>query len=128
MGNHQRIGSVSNAHVGRAFELEAFEYFQRTEGLTLQPNFPLAIGIDEIKKSHRFDLGSENPSVLIECKSHHWTESGGVPIAKLTVWNEAMFYFYLAPDQYRKVLVVLLSEHPRRAESLAQFIFEHMIT
>ena len=32
-----------------------------------------------------------------------------------------MYYFHLAPTQYRKVLFMLRSEHPRRSETLAQY-------
>jgi len=54
----QRIGSTSNAKVGSDFELSAKEFF-RTEGIDLQQNFKLRIGIEEIQKDHAFDLGSE---------------------------------------------------------------------
>jgi hypothetical protein len=68
---------------------------------------------------HRFDLGSESPPVLVECKSHTWTQSGNMPSAKMTVWNEAMYYFHVAPAIYRKVLFVL--KHSRRDVSLASY-------
>ncbi|WP_201087274.1 hypothetical protein [Serratia plymuthica] len=60
------------------------------------------VEIDSIKKSHRFDLGCAEQKILVECKSHRWTIGNNIPSAKLTVWNEAMFYFYSAPAEYRK--------------------------
>jgi hypothetical protein len=102
---HQRIGAISNAHVGAAFEKVALEYFRKT-GIALTPNFPLGIGLKE-KKQHCFDLGASDPQILVECKSHRWTEGAKVPSAKLSVWNEAMFYFQLAPRGFRKVLFVI---------------------
>ena len=51
-----------------------------------------------------------------------------MPSAKLTVWNEAMYYFAVAPTQYRKILFVLKSI--RGSESLAQHYikrYEHLI-
>ena len=27
-----------------------------------------------------------------------------MPSAKMTVWNEAMYYFHIAPKQYRKIM------------------------
>jgi hypothetical protein len=68
---------------------------------------------------HRFDLGSENPPVLVECKSHTWTQGGNMPSAKMTVWNEAMYYFHVAPAIYRKIFFVL--KHSRREQSLASY-------
>ena len=119
--NHQRIGSISNAHVGRDFEAIAQSYFQRSEGLALQRDFRVFLSAGAMEKSHRFDLGSDDPPVLIECKSLHWTETGKLPSAKIRSCNEAMYYFHLAPAQYRKVLFMLRSEHPRGSETLAQY-------
>jgi hypothetical protein len=130
MRNFQRDGSVSNTHVGRDFEDKARNYFLQAEGLSLQKNFTVEIGTDIIKKRRRFDLGSEEPAILVECKSHRWTETGNMPSAKVTVWNESMFYFHLAPNYYRKVLFVIRGIHTRRAESLAEYYirnYSHLI-
>jgi hypothetical protein len=105
MSNFQRIGSVSNAHVGRNFG-EMVRRFFTAEGVALIPEFPVEIGLGSRRKSHRFDFGSAHPPVLIECKCHRWTETGKIPSAKMTVWNEAMFYFHLAPENFRKIFVV----------------------
>jgi hypothetical protein len=44
-----------------------------------------------------------------------------MPSAKITVWNEAMYYFHLAPSKYTKILFVLKAHHPRQGQSLAAF-------
>jgi hypothetical protein len=121
--NHQRVGAISNAHAGREFEALARTYFAACEGLHLQPNFPVHLGHPSRTKSHRFDLGSEDPAVLVECKSHNWTVSGNMPSAKVTVWNEAMYYFHLAPAHYRKILFVLHARHSSQGQSLAEYYF-----
>lgn len=121
MNNFQRIGSISNAHVGRDFESVAYAYFLEIEGLTLAKSFPIELGAGITKKCRRFDLGSEEPPILVECKSHRWTETGNMPSAKVTVWNESMFYFHIAPKHYRKILFVLRDVHPKRKESLAEY-------
>ena len=119
MTNHQRVGSISNAHVGREFEDLARAHFFSSEKWGLQSNFTLAIGVGSRKKMHRFDLGCENPPVLIECKSHNFTVTGNMPSAKITVWNEAMYLFHLAPEKYRKLLFVLEATHTKQNDSLA---------
>ena len=121
MTNHQRIGSISNAHAGREFEALALAYFASQEGLHLQPSFSVPLGHESRTKNHRFDLGSEDPAILVECKSHNWTVTGNMPSAKVTVWNEAMYYFHLAPAHYRKILFVLDARHSRQGQSLAEF-------
>ena len=115
----QRKGSESNPHVGRDFEDKIREYFAK-QGLPLNSGVTVAIGING-KKFHSFDLGNTDKKVLVECKAHRWTESGNVPSAKLTVWNEAMFFFYASPPGYRKYLVVLNDFSARRNETLGAY-------
>lgn len=106
INNFQRLGSQSNAHAGNDFEGIAQNFFAE-HGISLTRNFVVSVGVAAQKKKHRFDLGAENPAILVECKSHTWTQGGNMPSAKLTVWNEAMYYFHLAPKQYRKIIFVL---------------------
>lgn len=125
---HQRIGAISNAHVGAAFEKVALTYFAK-KGILLTPNFSLSIGLTE-KKAHCFDLGAGKPQVLVECKSHRWTEGAKVPSAKMTVWNEAMFYFHLAPEGFRKIFFVLHDRRKGSGESLLSYYqrtYSHLI-
>ena len=126
--SHQRNGAISNAHVGAAFENVALEYFRRKR-VALKLNFPLRIGLKD-KKEHSFDLGSSSPQILVECKSHRWTEGGRVPSAKMTVWNEAMFYFHLAPKRFRKILFVLHDRRKGTGETLVSYYrrtYSHLI-
>ena len=125
---HQRIGAISNAHVGAAFEKVALGYFAK-KGIALTPNFSLHIGLKE-KKEHCFDLGAAKPQILVECKSHRWTEGAKVPSAKMTVWNEAMFYFHLAPRSFQKILFVLHDRRKGTGESLLSYYrrtYSHLI-
>jgi hypothetical protein len=115
----QRVGAVSNSHVGAAFEDVAARQFERC-GITLRANFPVEIGLNG-KKQHCFDLGSSRPRILVECKSHRWTKGDKVPSAKMTVWNEAMFYFHLAPASFRKVMFVLRDLRKSDGESLLAY-------
>ena len=117
---HQRKGARSNAQVGSDFQVAAQQYFRST-GLELSPDFPVDCGIQTKRKKHRFDLGSDLPKVLVECKSHTWTEGRNVPSAKMTTWNEAMLYFVAAPKEYRKILFVLRSICAKRKLSLLSF-------
>jgi hypothetical protein len=117
INNFQRIGSISNAHAGREFEQAAQLYFAR-QNIHLISNFPVEVGFEK-KKIRKFDLGSSDPAVVVECKSHNWTEGGNIPSAKITVWNESMLYFHITPDRYRKIFLVLRSV--RTNQSLAEY-------
>jgi len=118
VNNFQRIGTDHNTGVGEKFENIARAFFTK-QGLNLERNFSVPIGVGDRKKPHRFDLGSSTPPVLVECKSHTLTQGGNMPSAKMTVWNEAMYYFHIAPKQYRKIMFVL--KHSRAGISLASY-------
>jgi hypothetical protein len=129
MISFQRIGAVSNTHVGSDFERAAQEVLA-SQDLRLVRGFSLPIGIGEKKKDHRFDLGSASAQIIVECKSHKWTKGGNVPSAKMTVWNEAMYYFAVAPEDYRKVLFVLRDYSDKKRETLAEYYIrtrDHLI-
>ncbi len=109
--------NADNPRTGVEFE-GLVQAFFASQGLPFVPKLGAPVGIGAAKKVHRFDLGSETPPVLVECKCHVWTEGGNSPSAKLTVWNEAMLYFACAAQKYRKIMVVRRSL--RGAGSLAE--------
>lgn len=117
MSNFQRAGSISNTDVGRAFELCAKKILAE-HGLHLELNHKVPCGLGNLRKDHAFDLGSENPKVIVECKSQTWTSGGNVPSAKMKNWAEAMFYFHMAPTDYRKIFFVEQSLRAGREETL----------
>ena len=121
VNNNQRQGTTSNSQVGANFENIAFEYFKNKENIILQKNFELNIGIEH-KKKHKFDFGNEN--IIVECKSHTWTNGNNVPSAKISVWNEAMFYFNLVSKKYKKIFFVLMDYSQKRCKTLLQYYFE----
>lgn len=126
---HQRIGSVSNAHVGADFEKAALIFFEK-RGDQLSRNFSLDIGLSIKKKKHCFDLGSASPKIIIECKSHRWTAGSKVPSAKMTTWNEAMLYFHLAPKDFKKVFFTLHDKRQTTGETLVSYYkrtYSHLI-
>lgn len=117
---HQRKGSVSNAHVGRAFERLAHRHLA-SMGIETTLGFVLPIGIRSPHKDHEFDLGASSPAIVVECKSHRWTEGDKVPSAKMAVWNEAMYYFSLVPNSYKRILFVLHDRRRSSNESLVEY-------
>jgi hypothetical protein len=48
----------------------------------------------------------------------------------MTIWNEAMYYFALAPEDYRKILFVLRDYSEKRGETLAEYYirtYDHLV-
>ncbi len=87
----------------------------------LSRKYSVPVGVNTDKKRRKFDLGSQSPPVLVECKSHKWTVGGNIPSAKITVWNESMYYFHIAPPEYRKILFVAKDYSPKRGATLAAY-------
>lgn len=112
---YQRVGAISNAHAGREFEEAARLYFAET-GIHLSMNFIVPVGYLK-KKDHKFDLGSEEPPILVECKSQTWTAGNNEPSAKIRAMNEVMLLFSVCPPHYRRILFAL--KHMRNEVSLA---------
>lgn len=124
----QRKGSQSNAHVGKDFEA-ATQVFFLAKRLKLVQDVSLPIGING-KKHHRFDLGNLEKKVIVECKSHTWTEGCNVPSAKMTTWNQAMYFFHVAPRGYRKIFMALRDHSAKYGETLAEYYlrtYPHLI-
>lgn len=117
--SYQRKGAKSNYHAGKEFERDA-HIFLSSIGINLITDVKVPIGINIKTKSHTFDLGCLHNNIIVECKSHTWTSSGNIPSAKLTVWNEAMYYFLAAPKGFRKIMFVLYDFNNKRNETLAQ--------
>jgi len=129
VSNFQRLGAISNADVGRAFEVRAQKILIE-QGLHLELDHKVPCGLGNLRKDHAFDLGSENPKVIVECKSQTWTSGGNVPSAKMKNWAEAMFYFHMASPEYRKIFFVERSVRANREETLLSYFCRtqaHMI-
>lgn len=129
MNNFQREGSISNSHVVREFENKIQQYFHE-KGMNLDFDISVPIGI-KIKKNKKFDLGSINLGVLIECKAHTWTKPNyNSPSAKLTTWVSEMYKFQLKPEGYKKIFVVQYDYSPKHKETLLQYFIrlnKHLI-
>lgn len=129
MTNFQRVGSISNTAVGSDFERLAVGALAAA-GIVVTPRFAVPVGVGRLKKDHCFDFGSAHPPVLVECKCHRWTISGNAPSAKLTVWNEAMFYFAVAPSGFRCILFVLRDYSAGHQQTLAEHYlrrYQHLV-
>lgn len=122
---HQRIDAISNAHAGREFEAYARRFYA-DRGIELQPNHKLQIGTGAQKKSRAFDLECVEQKIIVECKSHRWTDGFKIPAAKLTSWNEAMYYFSLAASDYTKAMFVLRHECEKRRITLASYYLKKL--
>ena len=110
-----------NPKTGKDFELAVKAWFEAQYNMRFENNKPFGIG--NPPKPHRFDVVSDDNSIVAECKCYSWTETGNVPSAKMGFVNEAVFYlsFIHAASTY---IVMKKSIHTRRAETLADYYFK----
>ena len=110
---------MTNTFKGSKFEevtkLLLEEYLQEK----LEEQKKVEIGFEE-KREHRFDLGNSN--YLIECKAYEWTKENNNPSAKLSTLRETLYYFFLAPKNYKKILVLKKSRVKNGETVLDYFI------
>ena len=123
---NQRKGTT-NASVGRKFETAAKIAIENKIGnnLILDFSYKKCIGIESCLKEHKFDLGNKSQKIIVECKSHRWTIGNNVPSAKLTIWNEAMYYFSILKEEYLKIFFV--AEHLRTKSNKTESLVEYYI-
>ena len=99
--------------------------------IQLSRHFAVQIGYTkEESKGKIFNLRLEDPPMLIECKADSWTRGGNVSRGKFQGWNEAMLYFLLAPERYRKVLCVARAFSEKKGETLGEYYvrnYRHLI-
>ena len=110
---------MTNTFKGSRFEevtkLLLEEYLQEK----LEEQKKIEIGFEE-KREHRFDLGNSN--YLIECKAFEWTAKNNNPSGKISTLRETLYYFLLAPKEYRKILVLKKSRVKNGETVLDYFI------
>jgi hypothetical protein len=100
----------------RAFQFRAKEFFEREFGIVLRSEMSVHL---EDGQTHRFDLGSEDGKVLVECKSYTFTRpTGNEPAAKL---NHARTDAHLLRSSHaqRKIIIFDDDVHPKKG-SLAE--------
>lgn len=95
--------SMTNTQKGNDFEEIAKNILEKYLNEKLENPKKVDIGF-KIKKEHKFDLG--NDKYLIECKSYNWTKENNIPSAKISTLRETLYYFFLAPKEYNKILIL----------------------
>ena len=122
----------TNGNMARGLRFEELvgAFLNQNLGLKLEPNFSIPVGLGSSRKVRRFDLGSKDPLVLVECKAHTFTDSGNVPSAKISTWNEALLYFLGSPAEARKILFVQKPHRQKDRRSLGEYYldrYNHLI-
>jgi hypothetical protein len=94
----------------RAFQAAAKQYFEGELGVTLVPE--VLIQLDD-GQQHHFDFGTQDATILIECKCYTFTATGKEPAAKL---NHAKTDAHLlrASHANRKIIAFDDDLHPKK--------------
>lgn len=108
-----------NPRVGRVFQEKVQLLLKEKFQTTFDQEVSIAIGSPP--KPHKFDLANKNHSIVAECKSYTWTDSGNVPSAKLMGLDEAVFYFSFLPSETTKILCMKCATYKGKSETLAEY-------
>ncbi|MCL2852422.1 MAG: hypothetical protein FWE20_05230 [Defluviitaleaceae bacterium] len=109
-----------NPKTGKGFELVVKAWFEAHYEKGFVNNKPFNIG--NPPKPHRFDVVSNDNSIVAECKCYTWTETGNIPSAKMGFVNEASFYLSFIHNA-ATYIVMKKSAHVKRTETLADYYF-----
>lgn len=122
------LSNRDNPRLGAEFQQKVLEWFSNEYKTGFQKEIKIPIGshlLDQTEyKDHKFDIVSDDYSIVIECKRYTWTESLNVPSAKMGFTNEAAFYLSLVKKCHKKYIVMLKSYNPNREKTLAEYYYE----
>ena len=108
------MSNSDNPILGAEFQTQVKEWFDEHFNQSFTEEVKIKIGspfVDPTEyKAHKFDIVSDDYTIVIECKRYTWTETSNVPSAKIRATNEAAFYLSLLPSTYKKYIGILLEQ------------------
>jgi hypothetical protein len=107
-----------SSYDGKVLENIAKDYLEKKYNTKLNNDYKIWVGASVLKE-HGYDLGNEDS--IVECKAYTWGKRGEIPGGKMSTWNEAMMYFYLSPNTYKKVFFVLYDYNQKKKLSLLEY-------
>lgn len=96
------------------FEERVSDYFQKQ----FQDSFVEKALVVGENRTHKFDLVSNNNSIIVECKSYTWTKDNNFPSAKISTAVEAAFY--LSRIKAQRKVIVFQDDFNNKGESLVE--------
>lgn len=96
------------------FEMRASEFLQEKFNQKFYEQ-SMKVGSN---KYHKFDLVSGDGSIVGECESYTWTESGNYPSAKISTAIETLFYF--SRIKADKKILIFQDDINSKGDSLAE--------
>ncbi len=121
------MSNSDNPKIGAVFQKQVLEWFSKEFSMPFLMEEKIPIGSDLIDPSeyklHKFDIVSDDRTIIIECKCYTWTETLNVPSAKMGFVNEAALYLSLVKKCRRKYIVIRRSYNHKRKETLAEYYY-----
>jgi hypothetical protein len=98
----------------------AEQYFGK-QNMFFEKSYKIMLGV-EIKKEYCFDFG--NDKNLVICKAGTWDANINLIIKR---WNEAMFYFNVAPKHYKKIFFTMMDFSQKNVKPFWNTIWKTII-
>ncbi len=121
------MSNSDNPRNGAIFQRQVLDWFANKYNRSFEQEVEIPIGsrlLDAADyKNHKFDVVSDDRTIVIECKRYTWTETGNVPSAKMGFVNEAAFYLSLVDKSHKKYIVMLEDYNSYRKETLAEYYY-----
>ncbi len=121
------MSNSDNPKKGAEFQKQVKNWFTKNYRTSFKEEVEIPIGSPLTDpsgyKNHKFDIVSDDQSIVIECKRYTWTKTSNVPSAKMGTTNEAAFYLSLLKGKHKKLIVMLKACNPKRKETLAEYYY-----
>lgn len=121
MKNNKLKKQKSTVFKGTKFEKFVKKIFEEYFSIELYGPEPKLIG--KPGKNHKFDLVS-NKKFIIECKNYDYTKYNNIPSAKIATLNEAVLFFKLLGNGYKKIIVMKKSSRLKNGKTLAEYYYD----
>ena len=72
-------------------------------------------------KPHKFDLVSEDKSIVVECKDNNWSKTNKIPSGKLATILKEVLYLSKIPKNIKKIIVLKKYYNQNLNETLAEY-------
>ena len=104
---------------GRDFEEKVYQKLKEIHKCTFNKYSKIPIG--NPPKLHKFDLVSEDKSIIVECKDNNWSKTDEVPSGKIATMLKEILHFNKGPKDTKNILVLRKYYSEKRKKTLGDY-------
>jgi len=112
--------------LAKNFKKKVQEIAEEKFNISFLNDHPIPVG--KPVKEHKFDLVSEDNSIVIECKCYTWTDGNNVPSTKLSTLNVAALYLINLQKITHKIIAMKKDVRRNKAKNISRILLQSQWT